>query len=133
MSDSLFGDTSFKITQLALDGLSQRQDAISNNIANIDTPNYSAQTVDFQSVLKQAISGQTQQLALEKTDPRQLASTTDSVTFARTDRPGGTERADGNNVDIDVELTDMSENEINYQAMTEAMSQKLQLLKDLAG
>ena len=132
MSDSLFGDTSFTITKLALDGLSQKQEAISNNIANIDTPGYSAQTVDFESVLKKAISGQTP-LALNTTDSRHLTSPTDSITFASTERPGGTQRADGNNVDIDVELTDMSETEIDYQALTEAMSQKLQLLKEIAG
>lgn len=131
MVDSLFGDSSYSITKLALDGLSQRQNAISNNIANVDTPGYSAQTVDFKDVLEQ-VSGRHDRMAMSTTSPLHQASTTDSVHFAVTDRPGGTAREDGNNVDIDVELTDMSQTGIEYQALTEAVTLKLQLLKSIA-
>jgi flagellar basal-body rod protein FlgB len=131
MVDSIFNDPSYSIAKLALDGLSQRQNIISNNIANVDTPGYSAKTVDFASTLQKAVNEQ-DQLAMNKTDSRHLASPTDSVNFAVTDRPGGTERADGNNVDINVELTDMSETGVKYQALTASVSLKLQLLKDIA-
>ncbi len=131
MSDSLFGDSSFSIAKLALDGLSQRQEAISNNIANVDTPGYSAKTVDFKSVLKQ-VSEQKSNFAMQTTNPLHLASTTSSTHFTETNRPDGTRRADGNNVDIDVELTDMSVTGIEYQALSEAVSLKLKLLKAIA-
>ena len=131
MPDSLFTDPSYSTARLALDGLSQRQTAISNNIANVDTPGYSAQTVDFKDVLEQ-VSGQHNRLAMSTSSPLHQASTTDSVHFAATDRPGGTEREDGNNVDIDVELTDMSQTGIEYQALSQAVSLKLQLLKTIA-
>lgn len=131
MSDSLFGDTSYSISKLALDGLSQRQNVISNNIANVDTPGYSAKTVDFKSVLKH-VSEQNGTIAMAATSPLHMASTTGSIRYIQTDRPGGTERADGNNVDIDVELLDMSEAGIEYQAVSQAVSLKLQLLKAIA-
>lgn len=131
MTDSLFTDNTLSLSQLALDGLSRKQNAISSNIANVDTPGYSAKTVDFQSTLQKAVEDQ-DHLSLKKSDPRHLSSTTDTVSFATTNRSGGTERADGNNVDIDVELMDMSETQIDYQALTEAVSLKLQLLNDIA-
>jgi flagellar basal-body rod protein FlgB len=132
MTDSLFSDYSYSIAKLALDGLSQRQMAISNNIANVDTPGYHAQTVDFKSVLKR-VTNQNEQIVMKTTNPLHLTSTTDnSVRFFETKRPGGTERADGNDVDIDVELTDMSETGIEYQALSQAVSLKLQLLKAIA-
>jgi flagellar basal-body rod protein FlgB len=131
MSSSLISDPSLNLAQLALDGLSQKQAAISSNIANVDTPGYSAKTVDFQTTLKNAMNQETD-LALKKTDPRHLSPSTKSVGFTTAERTGGTTRADGNNVDIDVELLDQSETQIDYQALTEAVSLKLQLLNDIA-
>jgi flagellar basal-body rod protein FlgB len=131
MTDSLFSDYSYSIAKLALDGLSQRQMAISNNIANVDTPGYHAQTVDFKSILKH-VTNQNEKIAMNTTCPLHLTSTTNSLRFMQTDRPGGTERADGNDVDIDVELTDMSETGIEYQAVSQAVSLKLLLLKAIA-
>ncbi len=132
MTDSLFSDYSYSIAKLALDGLSQRQMAISNNIANVDTPGYHAQTVDFKSVLKR-MTNKNELIGMKTTNPLHLTSTTNNfVRFFETKRPGGTERADGNDVDIDVELTDMSETGIEYQAVSQAVSLKLQLLKAIA-
>jgi flagellar basal-body rod protein FlgB len=51
------------------------------------------------------------------------------ISLART---GGSMRADGNNVDIDVELMEMTETGIAYQALTQAASKKLALLKSIA-
>ncbi len=47
MSGSLFTDNAIRAAKLALDGLSMKQGVISNNIANVDTPGYRAQEVDF--------------------------------------------------------------------------------------
>jgi len=49
-------DAVSQVLQTALDGLSQRQDVISNDIANVDTPNYRSSSVDFEDSLKAAIS-----------------------------------------------------------------------------
>jgi flagellar basal-body rod protein FlgB len=131
MTDSIFGDYSYMLARLALDGLSKRQLAISSNIANVDTPGYQSQTVDFQSVLKKAFSS-SESMNLETTNSLHLESTTEALRFAAALRPGGTARADGNNVDIDVELVDMSETNINYETISQAVSLRLQLLKTIA-
>ena len=131
MSNSFFIDNSLKASEAALDGLSLRQQAISRNLANVDTPGYHAQTVDFESTLKDAVNGK-KGLAMQTTSPSHLALTTQKVGYSISQRPGGSERADQNNVDIDVELTDQSEVGIQYQAVSTAVSKKLALLKLIA-
>ena len=52
MSNSLFTDSATQAAKLALDGMSQQQQVISRNLANVDTPGYHAQQMDFKSALK---------------------------------------------------------------------------------
>lgn len=132
MSDSLFADRASLMAKFALDGLSLRQQAISRNLANIDTPGYQAQTVDFEETLQRLIQNDGS-LPLALTNAVHLASPRPpQAGFAVAARPGGSFRADENNVDIDVEMVDMSKAGIQYQAVSQAVSQKLLLLKTLS-
>ena len=131
MSDSLFSDISTRTAKTALDGLSLRQQAISRNIANIDTPGYQAQTVDFQETLTRLVEND-DLLPMATTHEAHLTTAASDLTLSTSLRPGGTQRADQNNVDIDVEMADMSEAGIQYQAISQAISKKLLLLKTLA-
>lgn len=49
-------ETSIDVLQAAMRGLSTRQDAISNNIANVNTPYYTARTASFENELRRAIA-----------------------------------------------------------------------------
>ncbi len=131
MSDSLFSDISTRTAKVALDGLSLRQQAISRNLANIDTPGFKAQTVDFKATLERMVD-KGNLLPLTLTNESHLKTAADETGFSLSLRPGGSLRADENNVDIDVEMTDMSEAGIQYQAVEQAISKKLLLLKTLA-
>jgi flagellar basal-body rod protein FlgB len=131
MSDSLFSDIAMRASKAALDGLSMRQQAISRNLANVDTPGYQAETVNFEDTLKHLVD-RDGSLPMETTNGAHLTSPSHDARFSLDMRPGGTFRADQNNVDPDVELTDMSETGIQYQAVSQAVSQKLLLLKSLA-
>jgi flagellar basal-body rod protein FlgB len=131
MSDSLFADSSTRAARVALDGLSLRQQAISRNLANIDTPGYHAQTVDFEETLQHLLNTGSS-LPMEITNTAHQVSDAQQLKFSTEARPGGTFRADQNNVDVDVEMMDMSETGIQYQAVSQALSQKLLLLKTLA-
>jgi flagellar basal-body rod protein FlgB len=131
MSDTLFSDNSIRAAKMALDGLSQRQNVISNNIANIDTPGYRAQEVDFESVMKRALSNSgTVKLAV--TNSAHLGVQNGKEIFQTKEKAGGTARADQNNVDIDTELMDMSVTGIQYQAVSQELSKKLLLLSTIA-
>ena len=131
MSDSLFSDISSRTAKLALDGLSLRQQAISRNLANIDTPGFKAQTVNFQETLTRMVD-KGNLLPLTITDESHLTTEASETGFSLMMRPGGSSRADENNVDVDVEMTDISETGVQYQAVEQAISKKLMLLKTLA-
>lgn len=131
MSDSLFSDISTRTAKIALDGLSLRQQAISRNLSNIDTPGYKAETINFQEALDRLVD-RGGALRLKQTNKRHLNTAEFQELFMLNMRDGGTDRADGNNVDVDVEMTDMSEVGVQYQAVSQAISKKLLLLKSLA-
>lgn len=131
MSDSLFADSSIRAARVALDGLSLRQQAISRNLANVDTPGYHAQTIDFEETLQHLLHTGSS-LPMQITNTAHQVSDAQQLEFTAEMRPGGVFRADQNNVDVDVEMIEMSETGIQYQAVSQALSQKLLLLKTLA-
>ncbi len=133
MSSSLFSDDAISAATLALRGLAARQQTISSNIANVDTPGYSAKQVDFESTLMRTLNSSSSQVSMAETNKLYLDSSFSSSSFYTTsNRAGGTYREDGNNVDIDTELIDMSETNIKYQAISQEISSKLLLLKSIA-
>jgi flagellar basal-body rod protein FlgB len=50
-------DVSIGVLHAALNGLAKRQRAISDDIANVNTPYYKAKSVSFEGSLKQAVAG----------------------------------------------------------------------------
>ena len=95
-----------------LRGLAARQRAINDNIANVETPNYTAKRVEFEDALRAAVaSGGNADIA-----PTVLASTDDPL-------------PNGNNVSIDKEIVAMQDTEIRYQLAIEAVSAKLNILR----
>jgi len=131
MSDSLFADNAMRTAKAALDGLGLRQQAISRNLANIDTPGYRAQTINFEETLQRMLH-KGGSLPLKITNASHQTTAAQNVGFSLEARPGGIFRADENNVDVDVEMTEMSEAGIQYQAVSQVVSEKLLLLKTLA-
>jgi flagellar basal-body rod protein FlgB len=132
MAENFLTDSATRAAKIALNGLSLRQQAISRNLANIDTPGYRAQTLEFSETIRRLSEPQTD-LALRRTHTsHQTSATVPDSLYTLANRPGGTLRADQNNVDLDVELTDLSATGIQYQAVSQAISQKLLLLKTLA-
>ena len=127
---SIFDDPSYLAAKTAIDGLSMRQQVISRNIANVDTPGYQAQSVNFETAVKQAME-KSDQAGLTLTDPMLMQVDQPTNTVMVTNTPGGTNRADGNNVDIDTELTQMNDTALRYQALTQMVSLKFSLIRNL--
>jgi flagellar basal-body rod protein FlgB len=131
---SLINDKSMNSALMALDGLALRQQVISRNLANVDTPEYQAQQVTFEAAMQRAESGQARlSVGLTKTDAAHLSPKTEQTGLVQLSaREGNSLRADGNNVNVDQELTQMAETNIRYQAMSQLVSKKLLLLKSIA-
>lgn len=101
-----------------------RNEVISNNIANVDTPGYKRKDVQFESYLRSALLGDN---SLDKRVSNvNLNSIKPSV---YTDNAGLSYRLDGNNVDIDTETANLAENQVRYYALIDSMTQEFGRLK----
>jgi flagellar basal-body rod protein FlgB len=132
MSDPILFGSTVRTLKSALDGLAAQQEIIGQNIANVDTPGYRAQKVDFKSTLRQAMN-QTGKVVMKTTNSAHLQGGQSADRIQISLREGGTSRADGNNVDIDVELTQMTETVVQYQALTQLISKKFAGIKNIIG
>ena len=117
--------------QSALDYASVRQSALSDNVANINTPGYQRKDVSFDSVLQQAGSGASGMplgLATDASGQMTGASDADGAPQITTDGSGAM-RLDGNNVNTDVEMGRMAKNEIYYQGLAQITAQQFSDLR----
>lgn len=110
----------------AADSSWKRETIIANNIANVDTPGYKRQDIDFQSVLKDEM-GRSQYDSLdEKIKNTNLRRLNPQV---HTEYENYSYRLDGNNVDIDTEQVELATEQINYQALTTSISSEFERLR----
>lgn len=113
----------------AMDGTWKRHEAISNNIANVNTPGYKKVEVDFESALK-AQMGSTE-IKLETTNEKHFNLYGDTVEISQTTDGTYSTRRDGNNVNIDVENANLSKNTIMYNALAKQVSSEFTKLKTI--
>ena len=99
----------------AADASWMRQEAISNNIENVNTPGYKRQDVAFEDSLQEAISNSRYRSTDEKVANLSKA---DLRIRSYTDSSGFSYRLDGNNVDIDTEEVELASEQIRYQGIT---------------
>ncbi len=105
----MFNNASHKITAAALDALWTKQQVISDNIANYETPGYKAKTVNFEQTLGQMVSG--------------TASEDDiTATITVDERDNDTIRVDGNNVDMEQEQLELWKTYAQYNYLTRKIS-----------
>jgi flagellar basal-body rod protein FlgB len=108
----------------AMSGLAARQRTIANNVANVDTPGFKASEVRFEDALSSAISRAKSSGSVDQTSLNASASRGTLVNATTT-------RADGNNVDIDREMEMLGEANLNYSALTQVMSTRLGILRNV--
>ncbi len=112
----------------AADGAWARNEAIANNIANVDTPGYKRQDVSFETELQHALKASRyksldQKVSdvnkhLRRLEPR-----------AYTDIPNWSYRMDKNNVDIDTENVELASNQIKYNGITNSIDSEFRNLR----
>jgi flagellar basal-body rod protein FlgB len=109
----VFDDLSSSSLRVAVAGLSARQSAIADNIANIETPGYQARKVEFEGALSSALAnGQSPDTVAPKTE-RSLEPT----------------RENGNNVNLDEETLSHIDTTMRYQLTLRAMDSKYSMLR----
>jgi flagellar basal-body rod protein FlgB len=142
-------DPTMRVLTEAIDGLSSRQALISGNLANIDTPGYQPQTIDFETALQSEVAsmndsttnmlpnqaGPSADVAMKTTDPRQF-STAGSVLDGSSSSVSGTNeniRNDNNKVDLETEMTNLTETQIKFSAVSRLLTSKYAQLDTVLG
>ena len=105
----------------AADAAWQRNEAISNNIANVDTPGYKRQDVAFETVRQQALGNNRYQSMDDKVANVNLSRLRGR---AYVDYANYSYRLDGNNVDIENENVMLAENQLKYQGLISSINQE---------
>jgi flagellar basal-body rod protein FlgB len=105
---------------------SSREQAISANMANVDTPGYHTRDINFEGELNRAMSGASSQ----SENGFQTADFNPVVQEV----PGLMERPDGNNVNLDREGLLMSETQLQYQIGIQLIKHQFhQILSAISG
>ena len=109
------------ILDKAADASWMRENVITNNIANIDTPGYKRQDVDFESVLQKAL-GKTKYSSLDKKVRELNQDLGKLTTTSYTDAANYSYRLDRNNVDEKTENAELASESLRYQLLTTAIT-----------
>lgn len=123
-------DDALSINQTALRVRAARQELIASNIANADTPGFKARDINFASAMQAALSGTEAKLAMAATANNHLAGGDGKtvlgvpVQYRNAAQPS----ADGNTVDMDVELAQFADNALRYEASVKFVSDDIKRL-----
>ncbi len=110
-----------KVLDKAADASWLRNEAIANNIANVDTPGYKRIDVNFEDVLDREMRDARYVTVDEKVN-RLMSSRLEVGTYV--DHGDFSYRMDGNNVDIDTENTELASNQLKYNALIQSINQE---------
>lgn len=106
------------LLERALDGATLRQQVLADNIANVDTPSFKRSDVPFQEVLARTALTSDRLLSLRTTHRGHVGSgAAEAPRFTVVRDVGTASRADGNNVDVEAEMTYLAQNQLYYEAV----------------
>ncbi|WP_306547037.1 flagellar basal body rod protein FlgB [Desulfobulbus sp.] len=123
-------DTTMNLLQKVLDLRSKNQEVIGSNIANAETPGYSAQSFTFEDQLHSALSDNGMRPVA--TQPNHIPlkpSTLEQVSGTVSVKKDNTGLGDENSVSVDEEMIKLSQNEILYEAAVTMLNKKISMLK----
>lgn len=119
MIDALFSNSSYVATKKMLDATALRHQAIASNLANVETPNYKRIDVapDFSKELRSAMSTK---------DPRRISTVHPALAE---DSSAAASNRDGNTVQLETELMNLSQNTLAHALETQIVSGSLLKLR----
>ncbi len=114
MAITLFDPVTKGLAQ-ALSFHHRRHEILASNIANVETPNYRAQDLDFKDALRAAFESD---------------GTHGPGLGARViDKPSGVARPDGNTIDLDMEMARLADNRGSYTTFAEILARRFTALR----
>ena len=134
MLDQILNSPSFNYMQRGMEAANLRQEVVSNNIANVNTPHFKRSDVVFETLLAKELGmGEDKnKLKMVRTRDKHLPQAMSSKAKAAIHLDDTTTmRVDGNNVDIDFEMADLAKNQIYYNAMAKKLGGYIQGVKNV--
>ena len=108
----------------------EKQKVISSNIANINTPNYKTKDLIFEDELKSADNS----LKLKQTNSKHITSIDNGLSTINPKLiqvKGLAEQNDGNNVNLDTQMSEMSKNKILFDAIQSSIKRDSRLFRSV--
>ncbi|MEK5039556.1 flagellar basal body rod protein FlgB [Sporosarcina sp. FSL K6-3457] len=124
---NIFGGTISHLER-GLDFSATKGKVISQNIANVDTPNYKAKNVNFKEVLANVKANT---LEAYRTDARHIAFKSNGTHSGVFNYSNLRYRHDGNGVDMEKEQADLAVNQIYYNALVDRINGKFNTLQNV--
>lgn len=124
-------DKTMQALATAINYRQMRQELISSNIANADTPGYKAKRLDFEEALARALDVDGNQKMATR-DPRHYnvgGGGFNNLKPEIYDDPNGVVSDDGNTVDRDSEMARINENKLLHDAAVQLLNKKFALQK----
>ena len=133
MKLNLLSDVTSQALVVSLQGTAARQAAIADNIANVDTPGFTRSDVEFEAALANALRGAAR--ARHFGAPAFGAPSADlpAVSVRRVKDSAAPARADGNNVDVEREMTELARNALASRAGSEMLGARIRMLRAVIG
>ena len=133
MLEQLVNTSTIDIGSRAMAAAALRNEVLSNNIANVNTPYFKRSHVRFEDLLKQELGlGNDPLMKVVRTHDRHFPIPFHGKARAVIEQDDRTNmRLDGNNVDIDVEMAEVSKNQLYYSAVATALGGHISKLKSV--
>ncbi len=112
----------------ALDLYHKRNTVIASNVANIDTPGFKAADLDFAGELDQAFGSQ-KSSELKTTNSKHMDISANSGEAHTVEDYSGTVKADGNTVDLDIQMGQLAQNAGRFSNTATMLRKQLGILK----
>lgn len=115
-----------------LDMQLQRQNVISSNLANVNTPNYKPRELEFENELQKAL-GLDMQGDMARTSGEHMPTAFDSRTFSpewfKQFKPRQIHGED--RVNLDKEMVKLTKNQLHYTALTQVIAKNFEGIKTI--
>ena len=109
-----------------LDERVARGELIASNIANVDTPGYKSEDLQFGKVL----SSEMESINLKKTHPKHIDDNPSGLQTGQIVENPNPVRPDGNNVDIHQEILKLTKNSLEYNGRVALLARRMGQIKD---
>lgn len=129
----MLNSPTFNLVTRSLDAASTRHQVISNNIANVDTPYFKRSEVTFEELLRKQMDPSFTIQGF-RTDPRHFEIGLPNSPVPKVTKDGSTTMNNNmNNVDIDLEMSMLAKNQLNYNILSQQINHEIKMARSAMG